>query len=94
MPSEPFGTYVEGVLTGNLLFMSGMLPTDGCAKFVGRVGAELDVEAGRKAAQLAALNVFTVANENLGRLDKVIRIVSRNDRCGHLRKKSMSGSIA
>src|SRR5204863_8287889 len=44
-------------------------------KFVGRVGAELDVETGRKAAYLAALNVLAVAREHLGSLDKVSRIV-------------------
>ena len=61
-PPEPFGTYVEAVQTGNLLFLSGMLPTEGHqAKVVGRVGAELDVEAGRQAARLAALNVLAVA---------------------------------
>jgi hypothetical protein len=57
-PPEPFGAYVEAVQTGNLLFLSGMLPTEGHgAKFIGRVGAELDVEAGPKAARLAALGV-------------------------------------
>ena len=36
-PPEPFGTYVEAVQTGNLLFLTGMLPTAGReAKFVGR----------------------------------------------------------
>ena len=75
-PPEPFGTYVEAVQTGNLLFLTGMLPTEGrVAKFVGRVGAELDVEAGRKAAYLAALNVLAVARKHLGSLDKVTRIV-------------------
>jgi enamine deaminase RidA (YjgF/YER057c/UK114 family) len=75
-PPEPFGTYAEAVQTGNLLFLTGMLPTEGrVAKFVGRVGAELDVEAGRKAAYLAALNVLAVAKEHLGSLDKVSRIV-------------------
>ena len=75
-PPEPFGTYVEAVQTGNLLFLSGMLPTEGHgAKFIGRVGAELDVEAGRKAAHLAALNVLAVARQHLGSLDKVTRIV-------------------
>src|SRR5437879_6874901 len=75
-PPEPFGTYVEAVQTGNLLFLSGMLPTEGHgAKFIGRVGAELDVEAGRKAAHLAALNVLAVARKHLGSLDKVTRIV-------------------
>jgi len=75
-PPEPFGAYVEAVETGNLLFLSGMLPTEGrAAKFIGRVGAELDVEAGRKAARLAALNVLAVARQHLGSLDKVTRVV-------------------
>jgi enamine deaminase RidA (YjgF/YER057c/UK114 family) len=76
VPPQPFGTYVEAVQAGNLLFLSGMLPTEGReAKFVGRIGAELDVEAGRKAAHLAALNGLAVAREHLGSLDKVSRIV-------------------
>ena len=75
-PPEPFGAYVEAVRTANLLFLSGMLPTEGRnAKFVGRVGAELDVEAARKAAHLAALNALAVARQHLGSLDKVTRIV-------------------
>ena len=75
-PPEPFGAYVEAVQTGNLLFLSGMLPTEGHgAQFIGRVGAELDVEAGRKAAHLAALNVLAVTQQHLGSLDKVTRIV-------------------
>jgi enamine deaminase RidA (YjgF/YER057c/UK114 family) len=75
-PPEPFGAYVEAVQTGNLLFLSGMLPTEGHeAKFIGRVGAELDVDAGRKAARLAALNVLAVARQHVGSLDRVTRIV-------------------
>jgi enamine deaminase RidA (YjgF/YER057c/UK114 family) len=75
-PPEAFGTYVEAVQTGNLLFVSGMLPTEGRgARFIGRVGAELDLEAGRKAAHLAALNGLAVARQHLGSLDKVTRIV-------------------
>src|SRR6202790_2092973 len=75
-PPEPFGIYAEAVQTGNLLFLTGMLPTiDLEAKFIGRVGAELDVEAGRAAARLAALNALAVARQHLGSLDKVKRIV-------------------
>jgi enamine deaminase RidA (YjgF/YER057c/UK114 family) len=75
-PPEPFGTYVEAVQTGNLLFLTGMLPTEGrAAKFVGRIGAELDVETGRKAAHRAALNALAVARKHLGSLDEVTRIV-------------------
>lgn len=53
-----------------------MLPTEGReAKFIGRVGAELDLEEGRNAAHLAALNLLAVAREHLGSLDRVTRVV-------------------
>jgi len=75
-PPQPFGTYVEAVQTGDLLFLTGMLPTEGREpKFIGRIGAELDVETGRKAARLAALNGLAVAREYLGSLDRVRRVV-------------------
>ena len=75
-PPEPFGTYAEAVQTDNLLFLTGMLPTQGrVAAFIGRVGAELDVDTGRKAAHVAALNVLAVARQHLGSLDRVTRIV-------------------
>jgi enamine deaminase RidA (YjgF/YER057c/UK114 family) len=75
-PPQPFGTYAEAVQVGNLLFLSGMLPTEGrSAKFIGRVGAELDVENGRKAAYLAGLNALALVREQLGSLDRVTRVV-------------------
>jgi enamine deaminase RidA (YjgF/YER057c/UK114 family) len=75
-PPAPFGVYAEAVQTGNLLFLTGMLPTVGReAKFIGRIGAELDVQTGRQAAYLAALNGLAVARQHLGSLDKVTRIV-------------------
>src|SRR5882724_3811273 len=53
-----------------------MLPTVGREpKFIGRIGAELDVQTGRKAAYLAAVNALAVARQHLGSLDKVARIV-------------------
>jgi enamine deaminase RidA (YjgF/YER057c/UK114 family) len=75
-PPEPFGIYVEAVQTGNLLFLTGMLPTEAQeAKFIGRVGAELNVEIGRRAARLAAINGLAVVRQHLGSLDRVARIV-------------------
>ena len=75
-PPTPFGAYVEAVQTGNLLFLSGMLPVVGHEpKFLGRVGKELDGNAGREAARAAALNILAAARQHLGSLDKVTRIV-------------------
>jgi len=72
----PFGTYVETVQTGNLLFFSGMLPVvDHKPKYVGRLGNELDVDAGRDAAYTAALSVLATAKEHLGSLDRVARVI-------------------
>ncbi len=47
-PAEPFGTYVEAVQTGNMLFLTWMLPTEGReAKFIGRV-RKVDQKLGNK----------------------------------------------
>jgi enamine deaminase RidA (YjgF/YER057c/UK114 family) len=75
-PPTPFGTYVETLQTGNLLFLSGMLPVvDHKPKYVGRLGKELDAEAGRDAVCTAALSVLAAAKKHLGSLDKVTRVV-------------------
>ena len=72
----PFGTYVETVQTGNLLFFSGMIPVvDHKPKYIGRLGKELDTEAGRDAAYTAALGALAAAREHLGSLDRVTRVV-------------------
>jgi len=75
-PPTPFGAYVEAVKTGNLLFLSGMLPAVAHEpKFVGRLGKELDANAGREAVRIAALNVLSATRQKLGTLDKVTRVV-------------------
>jgi enamine deaminase RidA (YjgF/YER057c/UK114 family) len=72
----PFGSYVETAQSGNLLFLSGMLPVvDHKPAFVGRLGKEFNVEDGRKAAYTAALGVLAAAQGHLGSLDRVTRVV-------------------
>jgi enamine deaminase RidA (YjgF/YER057c/UK114 family) len=72
----PFGAYVESVQTGSLLYLSGVLPVIGHEpKFVGRLGREYNVEQGREAARIAALNVLSATRDHLGSLDKVTRVV-------------------
>jgi enamine deaminase RidA (YjgF/YER057c/UK114 family) len=75
-PPAPLGAYIEAVQSGSLLFLSGTLPMDGGSpKFLGRIGADLSVEDGRRAARLAALNALALVKEHLGSLDRVTRVV-------------------
>src|ERR1700732_2466416 len=75
-PPAPLGAYVEAVQSGNLLFLSGTLPVEGgVPKFLGRIGAELSIEVGRRATRLAAINALALAKEHLGSLDRVTRVV-------------------
>jgi len=72
----PFGSYVEALQTGSLLFLSGMLPVvDHKPKYLGRLGKELDADAGRDAAYTAALSALAAARAHLGSLDRVTRVV-------------------
>jgi len=72
----PLGAYAEAVQTGNLLYLSGMLPTiDSKPAFVGKIGREFDVEQGREATKTATLNVLSNVRQALGSLDKVKRVV-------------------
>ena len=72
----PFCAYVPAVQTGNLLFLSGMLATSGhSVTVVSGVGKNLDVNAGREAAYIVALNVLALTRKQLGSLNRVSRVV-------------------
>jgi len=74
--AEPRFNFVPGVQVGNLLFISGQTPEiDGVMQYAGRLGADLDVETGKKAARLAALNCLAEMETVLGSLERVQRIV-------------------
>ena len=72
----PFGSYVEAVQTGNLLFLSGMLPVvDHKPAYIGKLGKELDTKAGQDAARIAALGAIASAKDFLGTIDRIKRVV-------------------
>jgi enamine deaminase RidA (YjgF/YER057c/UK114 family) len=74
---HPLGAYVESVQSGDLLFLSGMLPVkDGKLQYVGRLGKELDESAGRDALRTATLNALAAAKAHVNSLDRVTRVVS------------------
>jgi enamine deaminase RidA (YjgF/YER057c/UK114 family) len=77
--AKPVAVYQPGVLAGDLLFVSGQLPTvAGELKYKGRLGAELSVEEGYQAARICALNCLAVVKSFTGSLDKVAGIVKLN----------------
>jgi enamine deaminase RidA (YjgF/YER057c/UK114 family) len=73
---SPKGLYKSVVVVGNLAHTSGHLPVDAAGKVTtGRLGAELDVQAGFQAARLAGLNILASLRKELGSLDRVARVV-------------------
>ncbi|WP_213947565.1 RidA family protein [Luteibacter sp. dw_328] len=75
-PPSPFGSYVEAVRTGNLVYFSGMVPVWGHEPRVrGRIGADLTTEQGKEAAEQAMLSGLSAAREFLGSIDQVTRVI-------------------
>lgn len=75
-PPKPVATYVPAVRSGNLLFLSGMIPmVEGKMAMAGKLGKELTVEQGQQAARITLLNALAVIKAELGSLDQVRRIV-------------------
>ncbi len=75
-PPNPVATYVPSVQVGDLLFISGMVPSrDGRVVFRGKVGREISKERAYEAAKLALLNALATIRRAASSLDRVQRIV-------------------
>ena len=75
-PPAPLGNYVESSVTGNLLFLSGILPlADGKLAISGRLGDNLSVNQGQQAARIASLKALAAAKQHLGALDRLKKLV-------------------
>jgi enamine deaminase RidA (YjgF/YER057c/UK114 family) len=73
---KPLGSYVPFVRTGNLIFISGMLPLkDGKLLYTGRVGEAVSPEEAAEAARTAAVNGLAVLRSAIGSLSQVKRCV-------------------
>lgn len=73
---KPVATYLPTVQVGNLLFVSGHGPlqADG-TMLAGRVGDDLDLEGGARAARVVGLAILATLRNALGTLDKIKRQV-------------------
>lgn len=76
-PAAPVGNYVPFVVYGNTVYVSGQLPAwNGEIRHVGRLGQDLAVDDGFKAARTCALNILAQLREACGgNLDRVVRVV-------------------
>ncbi len=75
-PPTPLGAYVESSDTGNLLFLSGMLPVvNRKLAIFGRLGENLSAKEGQEAARIASLNALTAAKQHLGNLDRLKKLI-------------------
>ncbi|MDH4087209.1 MAG: RidA family protein [Nitrospira sp.] len=75
-PPKPVANYVPVVRTGDLLFLSGVLPSrDGQLIMTGKLGQNLSIDQGMEAARVAVLNGLSIIRQEAGSLDRVKRIV-------------------
>lgn len=76
-PAAPLANYVGFVRTGNLLVVSGQVCLDAEGNLVakGKLGAEVSVEDGQKAARVCGIRLLCQIKAALGDLDKVQRVV-------------------
>jgi len=75
-PPSPVANYVNGVRTGNLIFLAGKGPkrADG-TEIIGKLGGDVSIEEGYEGARLTAINQLAVLKAMLGDLNKVTRVV-------------------
>jgi enamine deaminase RidA (YjgF/YER057c/UK114 family) len=73
------GEFLPAVTVGELAYVSGHVPVRG-GEFLyrGKVGRDLDAEAGRRAAELAVLGCLASLKSVLGDLGRVRRVVKLN----------------
>lgn len=75
-PRRSVGSYVPGVLAGDLLFISGGGPLKSDGSFVtGKVGSGVTIEEGQEAAKLSALYCLASAQAVIEDLDRITRVV-------------------
>jgi enamine deaminase RidA (YjgF/YER057c/UK114 family) len=73
---KPMGVYKPVVISGNMAYLSGHGPLGVGGKLTtGRLGLDLDVEAGYEAARITGMCMLATLRAELGSLDKVKRLV-------------------
>ena len=74
-PAAPVASYVPVVIAGGLAHVSGQLPFIDGALVTGRLGEDVDLDLGARAARACGLMILAQLNAALGSLDQVQRVV-------------------
>jgi len=73
---NPLGSYIPAVRTGNLIFLSGMLPLiQGKLVRKGKVGEDIRIEEAGEDVRTAVINALSVLKAYIGTLNNVKRCV-------------------
>lgn len=73
---KPIGLYKPIVVVGNIAYLSGHGPLQSDGTLItGRLGADMDLEAGQNAAKQTAMAMLSTLKFALGTLDRVSRVV-------------------
>ncbi len=73
---KPLAAYIPALQIGDLVYTAGQIPMiKGELKYKGKIGQNLNIEEGRKAAEVCALNCLSVIKSVIGDLDKIERVV-------------------
>lgn len=75
---QPVGSYVQCIRTGNYLHLSGGISVNGEEAYYGKLGKDVSIEQGQKAAAAAILNRLAVIEAELGSFEPLRRIVAVN----------------
>lgn len=74
--ARPLAAYIPAIKTGELVFTSGQIPiVGGELKYAGKIGTDLTLEDGQKAAIICALNGLSAIKGVVGDLNNIEQIV-------------------
>ena len=71
----PAGSYLGCVVQDDVVYVGGHGPIDGEDMVVGKVGADLSLEDGQRAARMTALSILATLQAELGDLNRIERII-------------------
>lgn len=75
-PPAPAANYVPFVTVGNTVYVSGQISMNEGGMIIGRLGEDMDVEAGAAAARTCAISLLKQVKVACGGdLDKLVRVV-------------------